>query len=411
MARLKNLTRLFLLVFVSANLFAASQSTLFISGGTIYTMAGPPIQDGVIRVEHGKITYVGRRLKIPPDVLVVDATGKVITPGFILANTHLGIGKELPPKSANLPPITPGYRALDIIHLDSPGFEEARIHGITSVNIMPPNDRPVPGVGVVMKTGGNDFRKRIVKNPSALSINLVTSYQPFKEFRGVGFSSEVADIVALRSHLSAAEAFRKSLESSQELNDSTRLNLSDKMFLKAINQEIPVMMTAESPTEIERGLSLAEDFDLKPVFVGVNSIDQLISRFRTNYRDLVVESAINTSSESKLPPISDALLTNLFQRNFRVQIAISQTGFEGIGAIRYYPLQAAMLQRLGVSVEQILKTLTVYPAEMLNLQERLGTIEVGKDADLVIFNEGPFTTRSLPDFVIIDGQILSEGRR
>jgi len=394
----------------SAGLIAAQHDDLYIHGGTIYTMAGNPIEDGVIRVEDGKITYVGRRLKIPPDALTLDATGKVITPGFILAFSHLGMNSQQQ-SDVKESPITPGYRALDIVNLEDPGFAEARTHGITSVNIMPPDERPVPGVGVVMKTGGVDFRKRIVKNPSALSINLVASYQPYKNFRGIGFSSEVADIIALRSRLNEAKKYRNGKQNTDANNSTSLPELHDSMFLKAINQEIPVMITAESPTEIERGLSLAEDFDFKPIFVGVHSIENLWSRFNSHYRYLVVESAINNSTSSELSPISDEILMQLFERNFHPQIAIDESGYEGTGAVRYYPLQASILQRLGVSLETALKTLTVYPAEMLNLQDKLGTIEVGKDADLIIFNEGPLTIHALPDFVIIDGQIISEGRR
>lgn len=408
MAQVRYLISIVICILFSAGLIAAQHGDLYIHGGTIYTMAGNPIEDGVIRVEDGKITYVGRRLKIPSEALTLDATGKVITPGFILAFSHLGLTQESEVKES---PITPGYRALDIVNLEDPGFAEARTHGITAVNIMPPDKRPVPGVGVVLKTGGADFRTRIVKNPSALSINLVASYQPYKNFRGIGFSSEVADIIALRSRLNEAKKYRNGKQNGDANNSTSLAELHHSMFLKAINQEIPVMITAESPTEIERGLSLAEDFDFKPIFVGVHSIENLWSRFNAPYKHLVVESSINNSTSSELSPISDEALLQLFERNFHPQIAIDESGYEEAGAVRYYPLQASILQRLGVSLETALKTLTVYPAEMLNLQDKLGTIEVGKDADLIIFNEGPLTIHALPDFVIIDGQIISEGRR
>jgi len=411
MAQVKYLIPVALFMVVTTGLFAAPHNDLYIHGGTIYTMAGTPIEDGVIRVEDGKITYVGRRLKIPPDALTLDATDKVITPGFILAFSHLGMNTQQQLIAAKESPITPGYRALDIVNLEDPGFAEARTHGITAVNIMPPDERPVPGVGVVMKTGGDDFKKRIVKNPSALSINLVASYQPYESFRGIGFSSEVADIVALRSRLNEAKKYRNGKLNTGLDNSQSSPELHDSMFLKAINQEIPVMITAESPTEIERGLSLAEDFDFKPIFIGVHSIEKLWSRFNSQFRYLVVESAINNSTTSNFSPVSDDILIQLFKRNFHPQIAIDESGYEGTGAVRYYPLQASILQRLGISLEEALKTLTVYPAEMLELQDKLGTIEVGKDADIIIFNEGPLTIHSLPDFVIINGQIISEGRR
>ena len=353
---------------------------------------------------------MGRRLKVPADAFTLDATGKVITPGFVLARSSLGtVDSEARSSDA----VTPGYSALDVIDLNDPGFVEARRHGITAVHIVPPGIAPVNGTGVVLKTGGTNFRKRIVRNPGSLNINLIAG-RPGNEEPGLGgFSPEVASIIAIRSRFREAERRKSEAEAIENANrDQVRITSAHtEIMMKALNQEIPVMIAAQSPTEIERGLSLAEDFTLRPVFVGVASIGQLWSRFNSHYRHLIVHSALNLPPDPLIEPAPTDLISGLFQRNFRLQVVVDESGFEGSGAVRYNSFQAAILQRFGVDTETALKSLTVYPAEMLGLTDRVGTIEVGKDADLVIFNEGPLTTYAIPDFVIIDGNIISEGWR
>lgn len=403
----------FIMVLLMGIVRADDSGTLYIYGGTIYTMKGVPIQNGVIRVENGKITYVGRRLKVPSDALSLDATGKVITPGFMVARSTTGveIDTDIPPAQGSA--ITPGYSVLDAINLNDPGFEEARQHGITSVHIVPPGNAPMTGTGTVLKTGGANIRRRIVRDPASLNINLIANNRTIQNETLGGFSTEVANIIAIRNQFRKAMERKNLLESTRNIGHETPMQSSihTEVVMQALDQEIPVMIAAQSPTEIERGLSLADDFGLTPIFVGIRSIDQLWNRFNSHYKFLIAKSMINSSSGSVIRPTPNLLLSELFQRNFYLQVVVDGNGIEGTGAIRYLSVQAAILGRWGVSTETLLKSMTLYPAQMLDLGDRLGSIEVGKDADLIIFNEGPLTTKAIPDFVIIDGRIVSEGLR
>ncbi len=382
----------------------------FIVGGTILTMTGKTIDNGIIRIENGKITYIGRRLDIPSTALQLDATDKYITPGFIVAHSTVGLVQEHFTADSARALVTPGYRVIDQLDLTNPGFAEASLHGITTVNVMPYSKRPIPGVGVLIKTDGTSFRDRIVNRASALSVFLIQEQVTSLVGRERSLASEVEAILEIRTNLQRALELKRSRENGAGPTSNERISGHMEVLLKALNQEIPVMIYARTPTEIERGISLYEDFDLHPIFVNMGGMDQMMERFMGRAIDFIPGPVEHSALQQWMAPIEFELLRNLFTRKFRTQILVNDFGIDGSGGIRNLLYQAAILQRLNISGEEALRSITVYPAEMLGVEDRLGTIEVGKDADLNIFSDPPLEVQSVPDIVIVNGEVVTEAR-
>jgi len=387
----------------------AQPEPMYIQGGTIFTMAGEVIEDGILRLEEGKITYVGRRITIPKDAIVLEAVDKYITPGFILA--HSAIGTQPEAGQPGLNPVTPGFQIYDTINLNDPEFAEAASHGVTSINIMPVSRRPIPGVGTVMKTLGRHYEDQVVNKVSALGINLIQVARVTENTRDRSLASEVEAIILIRNWFREASRIQAAREDIQIGYSDFDIDGHTLMLLRAINKEIPVFIYANSPTEIERGISLFEDYDLQAVFVGMSDIDKLWDRFISWQPDLLTGSLDVFSTGGWLKPITLTLVDSLLQRNFRFQCQVDQFGMKGQGEVRNIMHQAAILQQAGLSQTEALKTITAVPAKLLGVDDRLGTIEVGKDADLNIFSEPPLEILSLPDIVMINGQIVNEPRR
>jgi len=382
---------------------------LYIVGGTILTMTGRTIDQGIIRIEDGKITYIGRRLEVPETALQLNAEGKFITPGFIAAHSSLGLSKEFTDEQFG--PITPGYRVVDQMDMNDPGFAEASYHGITTVNVVPYSRRPMAGVGALVKTDGNSWQNRIVSPTSALSIFLIQESVESPEEEERSLAAEVEAILAIRINLQGALDIKLNRERATNQAAINNITEHTDILLKTLNQEIPVMIYANTPTEIERGISLAEDFELLPIFINMGAVNQLWERFQNNNVNIIYGPVSQSFYSDWLNPVEFRGFQELFVRNFRSQILINDYGNEGSGGIRNMLYRTATLQRLGISQEEALQSITIDPARMLGVEDRLGTIEIGKDADLNIFSESPLLVQSVPDIVIIDGEVVTEARR
>ena len=397
-----------LLLFIS--IFPAqplASEPLYIVGGQIITMTGITLNGGIIRVEQDKITYVGRRLSVPQDALVIDAEEKFITPGFILAHSYAGVAPEehLPDENFT---VTPDFRVLDALNVQDPIFEVAARHGITSINCMPLSNRVVSGSGTLIKSYGLNFWDRIVKEQSALSINLIQQNQAGAERT---LASEVENILAVRNRLNEAMELKAENESVGKKTRKDAVSGHLQVLLKVINQELPVMVYAKQPTEIERGISLVEDFDLHAQFVNIPDMNLFTDRITGNRTAFILEP---DAILSRYEAVSGAAhQTSLLQnaRNFRLSLMVDEKTPGSIQAIRHLAYFAARLKSLGLNPEEALQTITVNPAHMLNVEDQLGTLEVGKDADINIFSKHPMDGNLIPDLVIVDGVVVAEPGR
>lgn len=406
----RKVTVILLLLLWCAGFLSGQTEPLYIVGGNIITMAGENLDNGLIRIEDGKITYIGRRLSIPNTARELDARGKYITPGFILAHCRLGVHPESAADSS-LGEITPGYRVLDQINLNDPGFREASLHGVTTANVMPYSRRPMPGVGALIKTAGRGFESRVISDHSALGIYLEKGTANTTTSEERNLASEVEVILKIRKSLRQALELKQARES-LEINVSA-LDITENMeiLIQALNQEIPVMIYASTPTEIERGISLNEDFELNPIFVNMGGMAQLWDRLEGEVENILPGPVMATDLTEWLRPIDQLLVPEVIARHFRTQVLVNDFGLEGSGGVRDVVYQAARLQRWGVTPREALETLTMNPAKMLGVADRIGTLQVGKDADVNIWSDPPLSLQSLPDIVIVNGEIVTEAQR
>lgn len=385
------------------------KNKLLIKNGKIITMAGREFL-GNILIEGTKITSLIETIveDVPADAEVIDATGCLVLPGFIDAHCHVGIGEEIyrwegEDFNEMTDPVTPDMRAIDGINPEDEGFRDARLGGVTSVFTVPGSANVVGGTGVVMKTAGKIVDNMIVRDPAGLKVafgeNPKMVYGEQKKMP----MTRMGTAALLRQSLVDAQTYKDKLD--QGKTDPDKLperDLGLEVLVQVINREIPLRAHAHRADDIMTAIRIAREFDV-----------DLVIEHCTEGHKIAEELA-----ELGYPAVVGPLLTNrakveLKDKSFETPGVLAKAGVKvaimtdhSVTPIEQLPLCAALACKAGMDREDALRAITINSAEILGVSDRIGSLEVGKDADIVIWSEDPFTITARPLFVIINGRIV-----
>ncbi|WP_088188081.1 amidohydrolase [Desulfosporosinus sp. FKA] len=380
---------------------------LLIKNGQIYTMAGRDFV-GDLLIEGSKIAALGETLEVPGDAEVIDASGCLVLPGMIDAHCHVGIGEEIyrwegEDFNEMTDPVTPDMRAIDGINPEDEGFRDARLGGITAVFTGPGSGNVIGGTGVVMKTAGKIVDKMVVRDPAGLKIafgeNPKMVYGEQKKMP----MTRMGTAALLRQALVDAQVYKGKLEDGK--NDPDKLperDLGLEVLVKVIQREIPLRAHAHRADDIMTAIRIAREFDV-----------DLVIEHCTEGHKIAEELA-----ELGYPAVVGPLLTNrskveLKDKSFQTPSILAKAGVKvaimtdhSVTPIEQLPLCAALAYKAGMDKEDALRSITINAAEILGVADRIGSLEAGKDADIVVWREHPFQLGARPLYVIIDGKMV-----
>jgi imidazolonepropionase-like amidohydrolase len=381
---------------------------LLIKNGQIHTMAGRDFLGDVL-IEGTKIAALGESLEVPLDTDVIDASGCLVLPGMIDAHCHVGIGEEIyrwegEDFNEMTDPVTPDMRAIDGINPEDEGFRDARLGGVTAVFTGPGSGNVVGGTGVVMKTAGKIVDKMVIRDPAGLKIafgeNPKMVYGEQKKMP----MTRMGTAALLRQALVDAQVYRDKLEDGKKDPDKLpERDLGLEILMKVIQKEIPLRAHAHRADDIMTAIRIAREFEV-----------DLVIEHCTEGHKIAEELA-----EFGYPAVVGPLLTNrskveLKDKSFKTPGILAKAGVKvaimtdhSVTPIEQLPLCAALAYKAGMEMEEALRAITINPAEILGVADHIGSLEVGKDADLVIWSEHPFQLAATPLYVIIDGKIVS----
>ncbi len=382
------------------------KETMAIVDATIYPVSSVPIENGILLISGGKILQVGENVTIPQGATVIDAKGKMILPGFVDAHTHVGIwsewyGQAESDGNEGSNPVTASVRAIDAVWPDHFAFKDARSGGVTCVQVTPGSGNVIGGETVVVKTFGTVVDDMVVRNPAGMKGALGENPKGSYGSQGKAPKTRMGIASILRNALFKAKDYLKKLEAG--LEDPSKMPDTDLDMLslvKVLKKEIPLRVHAHRADDIVTAVRIAEEFDIdysiEHCTDGIEVADFLGKRkAKVNIGPTIWHRAkIETLNISPQTPGA------LSRAGCHVSI-ISDHPFH---PIQHLVTAAAVAWANGMSEEDALKAITLNPAITLGVDDRVGSLEPGKDADFSIWTGHPFKIRSKIEAVFIEGE-------
>jgi len=393
----------------------AHAEMLAFTGGTVHPVSGPDIPNGTVLVDGTKITAVGAGVAVPGGAKVVDCTGKHVYPGFVHANTVLGLqeistiqGADDTQESGNL---NPNQRAEVMYNPDSDFLPVTRLNGVTTV-LSIPGGGSVRGTSALMHLDGWTAEDITVRAPVALHVQWpnMTPIHAFFELRSDEEQAKARDeaIKAISDAFDDARAYWKARDAEggkgvPKHDDDVKWDA----MRKALRGEIPVMFHCEALNQIRAVLKFCDQQQLTNVILlgGYDSWRIADELKRRNIAVIVagVLGVPDRGYESYDDPFT--VPAKLAKAGVRFAIADEGGGFAQANA-RNLPFHAAMAAAFGLDRAEALKAVTLYPAQILGAGDKIGSIEVGKLADLQITDGDPLLVASHCEQVVVNGKLV-----
>ena len=400
---------------VSALWTPARAEVLALTGGTVHPVTGPEIPNGTVLVEGAKITAVGAGIPVPSGAKVIDCTGKHVYPGFVHANTILGLqeistieGSDDSRETGNL---NPNQRAEVMYNPDSDFLPVARLNGVTTVLTIP-GGGAVRGTSALMHLDGWTQEDITVRAPAALHVQWpnMTPIHAFFELRSDEEQAKARDeaIKAIGDAFDDARAYwtARDAESGKGVprhDDDVRWDA----MRKALRGEIPVAFHCDALNQIRAVLRFCDQQKLTNIILlgGYDSWRVADELKRRNIAVIVagVLATPNRGYESYDEAFTVA--SKLAKAGVRYCIADEGGGFAAANA-RNVPYQAAMAEAFGLDHDEALKSVTLYPAQILGAGDKIGSIEVGKLADLQVTDGDPLIIATHCEQVVVNGKVV-----
>jgi imidazolonepropionase-like amidohydrolase len=381
-----------------------------ILGKKVNTIAKGIIKDGVILIENGKIKKIGSDVKIPEGIKVLKA--KYVMPGLVEAHCHIGIWEEKvgwagSDGNERTEPATPHMRALDGIkaNADESGLAAALHEGITTAQIVPGSANVIGGHGVVIKTAPKiTVDQMVIRNPSGMKI-------AFGENPMRVYGSELKKMPATR--MGVAGVLREWLQKTQnyiekgewfvdEPEKQPEKDLRLEALVPVLKKEIPLRAHAHRADDVATAIRICEEFNVEMSWEHATEGHRIADYIAEKKVPAVWGPSLTSRGKWEMRELGYD--TPRIMHDAGVKLAI-QTDAPG-STIRFLPICAALSVKHGLPYDYALKAITIIPAEILGVSERVGSIEVGKDADLRLLNGDPLDYMTMCQKVIINGKLV-----
>ncbi len=385
---------------------------LLLKNGNVMTMAGPAFV-GDVAIENGKIVAVGQSLSYS-DAEVRDVTGMTVMPGIVDPHCHIGMwedamGFEGADGNECTNPITPELRAIDAINPYDRCFEEAVAGGVTTCVTGPGSANVIGGQFVAIKTYGDSVENMVLRFPVA--VKAAFGENPKRVYNGKNQtpSTRMATAALMRKALIEAQEYNEKLEKGKaDPEKMPERNLGKEILARVIRRELPMKIHAHRADDILTAIRICREFKLRYTLdhctEGYLITDKLKEALGEDCEGIIVGPLLTDRSKIELKNLS-----------FKAPKVLEQAGIEyammtdhPVTPEQYLPICTAVAVREGASEEGALKAITINAAKITGIADRVGSIEVGKDADIAVFSGHPFDFRSRCVLTLVNGKVAHE---
>ncbi|MBI1951760.1 MAG: amidohydrolase, partial [Acidobacteria bacterium] len=392
---------------------APAPSTTLIRGGTLLTVTHGTIENGDILIKDGTIAAIGHKLEAPRGARVLSAAGRYVMPGIVDSHSHMGV-YPWPGVDANsdgnelTDPIMPVARALDAVWAEDPEFERARAGGVTTVQILPGSGNLIGGESVTVKLRPRVDVGGMLFQGAPRGIKMALGENPKRVYGGrtKAPSTRMGNMALFRDAFNAARNYKSKWEAWRAKQEPDRgappdRDLKLETLLDVLEGRIRVHVHSYRKDEILMFLKIADEYGFK-----VASFQHCLEAYKIagelKRRDIAVATfaqwwGFKVEAWDGIPH-NAALLA-------RKGVRVSLHSDSGNLVQRLYT-EAAVAARYGLSGEDALRAITLNAASALGLEDRIGSLDVGKDADIAIFTRHPLDAYTLVAATLIDGELV-----
>ncbi len=378
-----------------------------IVGGTVLTGTGKEIEDGIILIDGKRLVYVGKTNNLPKDTEVINATGKFVSPGFVDAHSHIGMipeGLDWEYSDVNdySGPVTANLRAIDAVDIHDPAFRDAVEGGVTTVYTGPGSANVIGGVGLIMKTAGANLKEMVLASSAAIKMALGPKRKSEYAGKAPYPTTRMGTVALLRDKLSKAKALNEGKLDTGKLEFEEKETL--KLLAKALRQEISVKIhLSTSPDEICAALRIIDEFSLKATIDHVFGGQLVADEISKSGVPVVYGPPMIAKLYSAFRYVDDKAPVVMIRRGVPVSIMTDHP----VIPERYLRFLAAIVVRNGATLNEALSMITINPAKALGIEKRVGSLEEGKDADVVISSAHPLMPYAVIEKVLINGKLVN----
>ena len=379
--------------------------TIAITGGTVYPVSGPVIQNGTVVMRDGRIVAVGSNVPVPSDAQRIDATGKIVTPGIVNAATQLTI-TEVGAVASTRNSSARGHEGIAAAFTVSDGLNPlsvlvppARAAGITSV-VIAPRGGIIAGQAALLHLVEGSAADMVMRSPVAMVGQISNGQQ-------VGAQSRGEVMLRLREVLDDARTYarrRADYERAQTRQfAASRADL--EALIPVLEGRVPLMLDVDQASEIESALKLARDYNLKLIISGGDEAWMVADKLAA------AKVPVLTGAMNNIPMTFSRLGTRQENAGLlrRAGVAVALIGNSGGGDeeafnVRNVRYEAGNAVAYGMSHDDALRAITLTPAEIFGVADRVGSLQPGRDADVVVWSGDPFEFATQPEHVFIRGR-------
>ena len=408
----------------SAVLFATSalpaqERAIALRGGTVLPISGPAIPNGTVVIRGGKIVAVGANVTVPAGAEIVDASGKYVMPGVIDAASHIGIDAN----DLNEPtdPMTPQNRAWESYNpfgtfgAGQPAplrNKEALSGGVTTMYISPADAQLLGGQGAVIKTAGAGLDAILLREPAAIDITLGSPPKTAARAANRDPYTRMAESAMLRQLFVKAQEYQRNKTN----NATLPRDLGMEALGRLLRREIPARIQANNATDIRAALRLGPEFGFDVVIDGGAGAwefkDELAARKIPVILGQVSHQYVSNEEipdKQDYPKPDERLAGRLTNAGIPTAMATFSRAFGTLapaGTGKWLLIDAGIAAGYGMSDDQVLKAVTLVPAQILGVADRVGSLEVGKDADIIVLDGPPLSVQTWVQRVYVNGELV-----
>lgn len=380
---------------------------MLIINANIKTMEDEDFENGYIAVSDGKIQSVGPMGEAPADGDVYDACGMTLYPGFIDAHCHLGmwedgLGFEGDDGNEETDPVTPQLRAIDAINPLDRTFREAVEGGVTTVLTGPGSANPIGGQWAAIKTRGRRIDDMVLKDSIGMKFALGENPKSVYNDKNQAPNTRMATAALIREQLKKAQRYLEDLERMEEDEDcdEPEYDIKCEALLPVLRKEQKAFFHAHRADDIFTAIRIAKEFDLDMVLCHCTEGHLIADLLKEEGYGIIAGPILGDRSKPELRNLETAGLARLSQEGIQAGLCTDHPETP----IQHLPLCAGVAVGAGLSYDEALRSITIYPARIVGIDDRVGSIKAGKDADFVLYDGDPLSPYHHPKQVFINGQ-------